>query len=457
MALSASEKIEPTLSGGDTAVGDPAASAKLDINHGKASRLGWLIALVGFGGFVAWAALAPLDEGVMASGQVVVTGNRKLVQNLSPGMVEAILVKDGDAVKSGDVLVKLDATAARSQFEMARSQWLAAKATEARFIADSLGKSSISFPADLLGEAKDARVANAMAVQSQLLSARRSALEADLNVMRSSIAGLDSTIVGLEATRRAKEEQARLLREELKGLRDLAGDGYLPRNRLSEQERLLVQLGGAVSEDLANLARTQQNIREVNMRMLARQQEYRKENQVGLSDVQKETTGLDSRIQGLAFELANTVVKAPSEGIVVGLNVHTVGGVIPAGFSLMELVPKNEELKVEVQIPTNMIDQVKVGLPVQIMFPAFNQRTTPQIPGRFLQVAADATSDPQGRVAPYYKGQVVVTPEGMAKLATHEIKAGMPAEVFVKSGERTMLNYLFKPLSDRVRSSLTEQ
>lgn len=193
------------------------------------------------------------------------------------------------------------------------------------------------------------------------------------------------------------------------------------------------------------------------MRMLARQQEYRKENEVGLSDVQKEATGQDSRIKGLAFELANTVVKAPSEGVVVGLNVHTVGGVIPAGYSLMELVPKNEELKVEVQIPTNMIDQVKVGLPVQIMFPAFNQRTTPQIPGRFVQVAADATSDPQGRIAPYYKGQVVVTPEGMEKLKAHQIKAGMPAEVFIKSGQRTLLNYLFKPLIDRMRASLTEQ
>lgn len=430
---------------------------RLDINHAKASRLGWLIAIIGFGGFFLWAALAPLDEGVPASGQVVVTGNRKLVQNLSPGMVEAILVKDGDEVKAGDVLVRLDATLARSQYEMARSQWLAAKATEARYIADTRGKSSISFPPELAGEAGDPRVANAMAVQAQLLRARQAALQADLSVMRSSVAGLESTIVGLEATRRAKEEQVKLLQQELKGLRDLASDGYLPRNRLSEQERLLAQLGGAVSEDLANLRRTQENIREVTMRMLARQQEYRKENEVGLSDVQKEATGQDSRIKGLAFELANTVVKAPSEGVVVGLNVHTVGGVIPAGYSLMELVPKNEELKVEVQIPTNMIDQVKVGLPVQIMFPAFNQRTTPQIPGRFVQVAADATSDPQGRIAPYYKGQVVVTPEGMEKLKAHQIKAGMPAEVFIKSGQRTLLNYLFKPLIDRMRASLTEQ
>ena len=296
-----------------------------------------------------------------------------------------------------------------------------------------------------------------MAVQTQLLRARRAALEADLNVLRSSIVGLESTIGGIEATRRAKEDQAQLLRAELTGLRTLAGDGYLPRNRLSEQERLLVQLQGAASEDAANLGRTRQSIVELRMRMLARQQEYRKENEVGLSDAQKEASSLDSRLEGLAFELANTVVKAPSEGVVVGLNVHTVGGVVPAAHPLMEIVPKNEELKVEVQIPTNMIDKVKIGLPVQIMFPAFNQRTTPQIPGRFVQVAADATTDPQGRMAPFYKGQVVVTPEGMGKLTAHDIKAGMPADVFVKSGVRTLLKYRFKPLSDHMRAALTEQ
>ncbi len=440
-------------------VDDKVAGAKkgrLAINHAKVSLLGWLIAILGFGGFMVWAAIAPLDEGVPVSGQVVVTGNRKVVQNLSPGLVEAILVKEGDEVKSGDVLVRLGATTARAQYEMARSQWLATKTAEARFMADSQGKPQISFPQALLAETKDPRAANAMAVQTQLLRARQAGLAADMGVMQSTIAGFESGMAGLEDARRAKEEQAKFLREELKGLRELASEGYLPRNRLSEQERLLVQLTGAIAEDTANLGRARQNILEVRMRMQARQQEYRKEIEIGLSDVQKETTSLDSRLSGLAFELANTVVKAPSEGVVVGLNVYTIGGVLPAGHALMELVPKKEALKVDVQIPTHMIDKVRVGLPVQINFPAFNQRTTPQIAGQFIQVAADATSDPQGKVAPFYRGQVVVTPEGMGKLKAHEIKAGMIAEVFIKSGERTLLNYLFKPLQDRLRSALTE-
>lgn len=123
----------------------------------------------------------------------------------------------------------------------------------------------------------------------------------------------------------------------------------------------------------------------------------------------------------------------------------------------MEVVPKNEPLRVDVQVPTTLIDKVRPGLPVEISFPAFNQRTTPQIPGEFVQVAADATTDPQGRIPPYYRGQVVVTADGMKKLKAHEIKPGMPAEVFIKTGERTMLNYIFKPLGDRMRSALTEE
>ena len=191
--------------------------------------------------------------------------------------------------------------------------------------------------------------------------------------------------------------------------------------------------------------------------MLARQQEYDKEVENGLVEVQKEASSLYSRLKGLAFDLANTEVRAPSEGIIVGLSVHTVGGVLAAGTPMMEVVPKNEPLRVDVQIPTSMIDKVRLGLPVEITFPAFNQRTTPQIPGEFVHVNADATTDPQGRLPPYYRGEVVVTADGMKKLKMHEIKAGMPAQVLIKTGERTLLNYIFKPMMDRLNASLTEE
>ena len=434
-----------------------AAAPAVDINHRRVARIGWLVLALGFGGFLLWAGLAPLDQGVPANGQVVVTGNRKAVQNLAAGMVEAILVKDGDEVKNGDVLVRLDPTLARSQYEVARSQWFVTKAAEARLLADLQGRPEIVFADELLKEKDDPRVASAMAVQKQLLRSRRAGLQAELAAMNNTLAGLQSSAKGLEEARRAKEEQSKLLLEELKGLRELAADGFFPRNRLSEQERLLAQLSGAISEDLGNLGRTQQSIGEIRMKMLARRQDYDKEVENGLADTQKEVSSLDSRIKGLSFELANTEVRAPSEGVIVGLSVHTVGGVLSPGAPLMEIVPKNEPLRIDVQIPTTLIDKVRLALPVEITFPAFNQKTTPQIPGEFVQVAADATTDPQGKLPPFYRGQVVVTADGMKKLKAHEIKAGMPAEVFIKTGERTMLNYIFKPLLDRMRSALTEE
>ncbi len=431
--------------------------ADLPMDTGHPMRVGLWVLGLGFGGFLLWAALAPLDQGVPTSGQVVVTGNRKTVQNLAPGMVDAILIKDGDEVKEGDVLLRLDPTQARSQYEVARAQWLVAKAVEARLLADVQGRSEITFPEDLLKYKDDPRAASAMAIQTQLLRSRRAALQAELGAMENTLAGLQSSATGLEATRRAKEQQSKLLLEELKGLREMAAEGYLPRNRLSEQERLLAQLGGAISEDLGNLGRTQRSIGEIRMRMLARQQDYHKEVENGLAEIQKEVSALDSRLKGLAFDLANTEVRAPKEGVIVGLKVHTIGGVLASGTPLMDVVPKNEPLRIDVMIPTTLIDKVKPGLPVDIIFPAFNQKVTPNIPGNFDQVAADATNDPQGRMPPYYLGQVVVTPEGMKKLTTHEIKAGMPAEVIIKTGERTLLNYIVKPLLDRAKPALTEE
>ncbi|HNI74121.1 MAG TPA: HlyD family type I secretion periplasmic adaptor subunit, partial [Accumulibacter sp.] len=423
---------------------------EIDINHRRVSRLGWWVLALGFGGFMLWAGLAPLDQGVPANGQVVVTGNRKTVQNLAVGKIEAILVKDGDEVKSGELLVRLDSTAARSQYEMARSQWFVVKAVEARLLAEAANRPTIVFSDELMQSASDPRALSAMEVQKQLFQTRRAGIEAEIGVLKNTLAGLQSYSQGLEESKSAKETQAKLLREELKGQRELADEGYLPRNRLSEQERLLAQLNGAIAEDLGNLGRTRQTIAETKLRIVARQQEYGRDVENGLSDAQKEVTTLDSRLRGLAYDLAHTEIRSPADGVVVGLAIHTVGGVLSPGSPLMDIVPKNEPLQIDVQIPATMIDKVRVGSPVDITFPAFNQKTTPQIPGLFTLVAADVTNDREGKIPPFYRGQVSVTAEGMRKLQTHEIKAGMPAEVFIKTGERTLLNYLFKPLADRM-------
>lgn len=427
----------------------------IDMNDARPRRWGWWLLILGFGGFMAWATLAPLDAGVSSPGMVVVTGNRKAVQSLTPGKITALLAKDGDKVKAGQVLVKLDDTQARAQLEMSLAQWYSLMAIEARLVAERESRATITYPQALLDAKTDVRAASAMSLQSELFMTRKRALDSELNILRESITGLEIQAQGLEESRKARLEQVKLLREEVSNQRSLANDGFLPRNRVSEQERTLSALLAASAEDVSNLGRTRQGIVEARARILARQADFRREIESQLTDVQRETATTASRVDALEFEVVNAEVRSPADGIVVGLSVHTVGGVVQAGAPLMEVVPENEPLRVETQIQPHLIDKVHPGLDVDLLFSAFQQSTTPHVPGKLVNVSADVLVDPKG--VPYFKAVVEVTPEGMKSLRQHQIRAGMPVEVFVRTGERTLMNYLLKPLADRLQGALTEQ
>ncbi len=452
--MSATPSVEPAAEAPAARTRGGTAST-IDLNDARPRRWGWLLVVAGFGGFVAWAAMAPLDAGVSSPGVVVVSGNRKAVQPLVGGKIAELAVKDGDVVKSGQVLVRLDGTQARSQFDVARGQWFTTSAVEARLTAERTGRPQIQFPDDLRQEKSDPRAVGAMALQTDLFATRRRAYESDLNILRENIRGLEAQVQGIEESSRARREQARLLSEEIERQRDLVKDGFLARNRLSEQERALSAVMAAIAEDAGNFGRTRQQIAELRARMVGREQELRKEVESQLTDVQRDAAGLASRLQALQFELVNTEIRSPADGIVVALAVHTIGGVVPAGAPMMEIVPADEPLTIEAQVAPHLIDKLKPQLDVDILFPAFNQATTPHIPGRVVHVSADVLVEPKQGI-PYFKAIVEVTPEGMKKLRHHQIRAGMPAEVFVRTGERTMLNYLLKPLFDRLNRALTE-
>jgi len=426
------------------------------VNLTRALTWGWIVLFVGVGGFVAWAGFAPLDQGVTAPGQVVVTGNRKTVQHLSGGIVSKILVKDGDEVKAGQPVVLMDTTTSKAQLESARAQWIISRSVESRLIAERDNRASVSFPADLLAEAKDPEVQQSMTLQSRLFESRRASIRNEIAVLKETIAGFEAQIEGLQSTKASKEEQIKLLREEIRNQRELAADGYLPRNRVSEQERLLAAITGALSEDLTSIARSRASISEYKMRIISRESDYRQQIETQLTDAQKEVNTLSSRINALRFDLANTEVKAPVDGVVVALAVHTPGGIVQGGAPMMDIVPKEEPLRIDANIPTQFIDKVRIDLPVDVLFPAFNQKFTPHIPAVVRTVSADTLVD-QRTGQPYYRAQVIVTPDGMKKLREHKIKAGMQAEVFIKTGERTAFNYLVKPFRDRIRAAMTEE
>lgn len=433
-----------------------AATVHVNTDETSHARLGWLIVLLGFGGFMLWASLAPLDQGIPVSGTVTVASNRKAIQHQSGGTVEEILVKDGDAVKAGQVLVRMNDVQAKSLAETTRVQYFTARAAEARLIAERDGKKAIAFPPELESAKNDPRVANNISLQAQLFFSRQSAIQSELAALEESIAGLKLQARGLEESRDNKKIQLQFLKEQLEGMRDLAKEGYIARNRLLDLERTYAQVNGAISEDIGNIGRAQRQISELSLRRIQRQQEYQKEVRTQLSDTQKEAEALVNRLTGQDFELANIVVKAPVDGTVVGMNVFTKGGVIGPGFRLMDVVPSDDPLIIEGQLPVNLVDKVHPDLKVELIFSAFNQNKTPHVPGVVTQISADRFVDERSGF-PYYKMKARVAPEGMKIIKDLQVRPGMPVELFVKTGERTMMSYLFKPIFDRANTALSEE
>jgi len=420
------------------------------------TRLGWWIVLAGVGGFLLWATLAPLDKGVPVTGTVAVATNRKAIQHQTGGTIEDILVKEGDIVKVGQPLVRMNDVQARSNAEMARAQYFTGLAVEARLIAERDGKKNIVFPETLEKAKDDPRVVNAINLQTQLFMSRQSSLQNELAGIDETIAGLKSQVRGLQDSLDSQKQQQQILKEQLDGMRDLAKEGYVARNRLLDLERTYAQLNGSISENIGNIGRTQRQIAELTLRRAQRQQDYQKEVRSQLSDVQKEAEALKSRLKSLDFDLSNIVVKAPVDGTVVGLNVFTRGGVISPGFRMMDIVPSDDPLIVEGRVPVNLIDKVHKDLPVELNFEAFNRNKTPHIPGVITQVSADRLLD-EKTGQPFYKIEAQVTPEGKKILAHLQVRPGMPVEAFIKTGERTMMSYLLKPVFDRAKSALTEE
>jgi protease secretion system membrane fusion protein len=422
------------------------------------SRLGWMIVLLGVGGFLLWALLAPLDKGVPLSGVVAKESNRKSVQHLTGGTVQEILVKDGDVVKAGQVLVRMNPVTAKSAVGMTEAQYLSARVTEARLIAERDGKDRIAFPAEIEQHKSEPRVAELMSLQNQLLMSRQGSLRSELGGMDENIAGLKAQITGFEEGRESKKEQVKLIKEQLDGMRDLAKEGYVARNRLLDLERTYAQLTGSISEDVGNIGRSRSQVIEISLHKAQRVQDYQKEVRTLLSDTQKEAETLAARLQAQQFDLSNAAVKAPVDGTVVGLAVFTEGGVVQPGFKMMDIVPADDPLIVEGSLAVNLVDKVHPGLKTELIFSAFNANRTPHIEGEVTQVSADRSLD-ERTGAPYYKVRVKVTPKGARMIAEHhlDIRPGMPAELFVKTGERTMMNYLLKPVFDRAKSSLSEE
>jgi protease secretion system membrane fusion protein len=418
-------------------------------------RIGLAVVLLGLGGFFAWAALAPLDEGVHAMGTLIVDSKRKTVQNSSPGVVKEIHVKEGDLVKTDQLLVTMDPIQARAQREIADSLYLTARATEHRLLAEQQLKAQVSFPLDLMQRESQAAVSLVLNSQRQLFVARRKALESELGAYRESIAGLQSQAKGLEEVQSQRIVQVQTLQREVESLAPLVQDGLFSRNRHQELERQLANARASFADGVSAIARIGNQIAEAKLRIAQREQEYRKEVETQLSEASKEARAQAERLIALDDELRRTEVRSPVDGAVVGLMVTTRGAVLPAASRILDVIPNNEQMLIEAQVEPHLIERIKAGVPAKLMFTALNPRTTPVVDGKLLSISADLLQTPQG--IPYYLARIELPPDQLRLLGQVELHAGMPVDVILVTGERSLLNYLLKPIEDRMARGLKER
>ena len=436
---------------------DEAGGIRASSDTSAVARTGLWVLGLGFGGFLLWAGLAPLDEGVPTQGMVTLDTKRKTVQHLSGGIVKEVLVHEGQQVKEGEPMLRLDGAVAKANYEAVRQRYLGYRAMQSRLFAEQAGQNAIDFHPDVKAAMNDPLIKQQVMTQQQLIQARRAALAADLQGIEENSQGLKEQLGSYQNILVQRRSQLDLLTEELTNTRSMVKEGYAPRNRQLELERMVAESNAAIADLLGNSLRVSRQIAELNQRSLARKQEYRKEVETQLADVTREAQSDAEKFVAVTADLDRMEIKAPATGQVVGLTVQTVGAVLQPGQKLLDVVPDSQTLLLEAHIPPHLIDKVQAGLSTDVRFNAFAHSPQLVVEGKVLSVSGDLLSDPAQPQFSYFLARVQVTPDGMKTLGNRQMQPGMPAEIVIKTGERSMLTYLLHPLVKRMASSMKEE
>ena len=423
-------------------------------------RIGIVIVLGMFGGFGTWAALAPMSSASHAQGTIVVEGYRKTVQHLEGGIVKSILVRDGQAVKKDEVLITLEDTQPRAQLEVLLGQFFSALAHEARLIAQRDRRDRVSYPSELRASQNEDRVQDAIRVQDQTFRARKSAQDGEASLYEQQIGQLRAKADGLRAQKKSRELIVISFKSELDDFEALLKQGYAEKQKVRDFERNLATSESQLGDLVSSLAATELQVSETKLKILQLQKELQREVAKDLSDVQTQLLETREKMQSVQDMVARTVIRAPQAGTVLDLQTHTLGGVVRPGAKLLDLVPQGEKLIVEAKVSLPDIHRVHVGQIAEIRFTAFKQRDTPKVDGKLIALSADRLFDEgDERKPPYYLARVEITPKGLEDLSRYklELVTGMPAEVLINTGERTMLMYLIDPLRNTLARSFIEE
>jgi HlyD family secretion protein len=409
------------------------------------------------GVFGVWSIFAPLESAAMGPGVIEAESSRKTIQHLEGGIIGEILVKDGDAVHAGQTLIRLDDTKPRTTLLALKGQYWDALAREARLVAERDGKDAIQWPAKLEAQKDDPAVAQVLAGQQRIFTTRRELFDSKRQVIEQRIAQVNEEIAGYRAQEAAAQRRIVLINEEIKGVKELAEKGLERKPRLLQLQRDLAEIEGRRGELAAQIAKAQQTIAESEVQIINQQNDTQNEVANQLRDTQQKIHELAEQMQAASDVLSRIEVKAPQDGVVTDLKVHTRGGVIQAGEPLMDLVPARDKLIVTVQVRPEDINVVREGLTAHVRLIPYKQRRTPQIDGVVTYVSADRLVDKRTN-QPYYATKVRLDADELEKLQGEvELYPGMPAEAMIKTGESTVALYALAPILDSFHRAFREK
>lgn len=412
---------------------------------------GFLVIGAVFGGLIGWSVFAPFEGAVVASGQVSVESNQKAVQHLEGGIVSAIHVREGDRVQAGMPLIELSGTATRAQLSALENRLASLAAREARLQAEINDESELDVRAALRGLPE---LTDALKAQNALMLARLEARRNTQNILRSRIDQLDTSLVGLRKQVEANQREAEFIQSEISDLEGLLAEGLASRTRVLELKRNFSRLSGARASLESEIATTKVRIGETRIELQRLESDFREEAMTELREVSSTIDELLEERVAAQDRLDRLVIDAPSEGYVIGVRAHTVGGVINPAEPVMFIVPENEALVATLRVRPADIDKVTPGQPARLRFSAFSQRETPEIEAEVLKVSADAIRD-ESSGAMFYEAIVSIPPDSPV-IRSLGIRPGMPVEAMLRTESRSVISYLIKPLTDSAKRTFRE-
>jgi HlyD family secretion protein len=428
----------------------------------RLNLVGGAAMVVALGGMGGWASTTHISGAVIANATVVVETSVKKVQHLTGGIVKEILVKDGSEVEAGQLLLRLDDTVTRATLGVVQSQLDLYTAREARLLAERDGRDAVVVPAAPHAGSVRPISETALADERRLFQSRRDGLDGQRGRLRERIAQIDEEIRGLVAQQRSKDSEIVFVGEELASVTQLYAKNLVSLARMKQLQRDAARLTGERGQLIADIAGSRRKIAETELQMLQLDQDFRTELLKDLRETQAKIAELQERASAAADELQHTDIRAPQAGIVYQLQVHTIGGVVGKGETIMQIAPRADALVVDAKIAPQDIDQVEVGAPVRVRIAAGNRRTTPDLEGKVTTLSPDVLHDTPPVPAetperPYYVARVTLARLDLDFIGNLQLLPGMPAEVYIQTQDRTPLDYLLKPLHEQIARTFRER